>query len=141
VIFESKLDVAKARTKIEDCLRKALGYEVATFLRTDTEVGEVVRYTPFSVAALESAATYCVGFLSGPLSGEDVRRAMAFKTAIDDFHVNGSEIYWLCQVKQSESTFSNSAFEKALGIRATFRGMNTVRKLATKYPAPNSPRG
>jgi hypothetical protein len=39
-------------------------------------------------------------------------------------------------VRQSESTFSNAAFEKAVGVRATFRGVNTVRKMAAKYAPP-----
>jgi uncharacterized protein (DUF1697 family) len=55
------------------------------------------------------------------------------RTSIDDFHVNGREMYWLCRKKQSESTFSNARFEKALGGRATFRGVNTIVKLAAKY--------
>jgi hypothetical protein len=29
--------------------------------------------------------------------------------------------------------FSNAVFEKTLGIRATFRGLNTVRKMAARY--------
>jgi hypothetical protein len=36
--------------------------------------------------------------------------------------------------EQSESKFSNAVFEKALGLRATFRNMKTVRRLAAKYP-------
>ena len=58
---------------------------------------------------------------------------MALKTDIDDFHVNGREVYWLCRKKQSESTFSNVRFEKLIKASVTFRGVNTVAKLATKY--------
>jgi hypothetical protein len=58
---------------------------------------------------------------------------MALRTDIDDFHVNGREVYWLCKKKQSDSKFSNVRFEKALQIRATFRGVSTVTKLAGKY--------
>jgi hypothetical protein len=38
----------------------------------------------------------------------------------------------VCRKKQSESTFSNNAFEKALKLGPTFRGMNTIKKLAAK---------
>jgi len=134
VIFESNLNVTEIRPKIEGCLHKALGYEVSTFVRTDAEVGRIACHQAFSEAAISSAATFCVGFLGAPLSAEATRRAMAFKTSDDDFRVHGSEFYWLGRLKQSESIFSNSVFEKALGIRATFRGMNTIRKLAAKYP-------
>ena len=40
---------------------------------------------------------------------------MALKTDIDDFHVQGREVYWLCRVKQSDSKFSNVVLEKTLG--------------------------
>ena len=58
---------------------------------------------------------------------------MGLKTPIDDFHVHGREIYWLCAEKQSASTFSNAKLERLLKLPATFRGMNTVVKLAAKH--------
>jgi len=138
VIFETSLKpVADLQTKIQDCLHKALGYQVATFLRTDAEVAAIARSTPFPDAAIASAAAFCVGFLDAPLTTDAERRAMTFRTAVDDFRVHGSELYWLCQLKQSESTFSNVLFEKTLGLRATFRGMSTIRKLAATYPPLN----
>jgi hypothetical protein len=53
---------------------------------------------------------------------------------VDDFRVRGAEIYWLAKVGQAGSEFTNARMEKALGVRATFRGMNTVQRLAAKYP-------
>jgi uncharacterized protein (DUF1697 family) len=58
---------------------------------------------------------------------------MAMKTAIDDFATHEREIYWLCLKKQSESTFSNVVLEKTLSRQATFRGANTVQKMAARY--------
>ena len=136
---------ASLQAKIERRLREVLGYEVATFLRTDAEVAEVASYRPFPEPILASAAALNVGFLAKPLSAEAARILGRFETAIDTFHLHGRELIWLCRKKQSESTFSNVALERALGIRATFRGMNTVRKLAERYPplvtaAPPPPR-
>jgi hypothetical protein len=59
---------------------------------------------------------------------------MALKTEIDDFHVHGREVYWLCKKRQGESTFSNLRFEKFVKARTTFRGVNTIARLAAKYP-------
>ena len=129
---------ASLQAKIERRLREVLGYEVATFLRTDAEVAEVASYRPFPEPILASAAALNVGFLAKPLSAEAARILGRFETAIDTFHLHGRELIWLCRKKQSESTFSNVALERALGIRATFRGMNTVRKLAERYPPPVS---
>jgi uncharacterized protein (DUF1697 family) len=58
---------------------------------------------------------------------------MALKTAIDDFATHEREIYWLCRKKQSESAFSNAVLAKTLRRQATFRGANTVQKMAARY--------
>ena len=41
-------------------------------------------------------------------------------------------MYWLCKTQQHESKFSNVRFEKATGAKVTFRGINTVARLAAK---------
>jgi uncharacterized protein (DUF1697 family) len=134
VIFSSRSkDLAALEKKIEARLRASLGYEVATFVRTGAEVAAIARYPAFSAARLEQAGAFCVGFLSAPLDAAASRALMAFKTDVDDFHSSGREVYWLCQTRQSESTFSNVSMERALKIRATFRGINTVARLAAKH--------
>ncbi|MGA9121526.1 MAG: DUF1697 domain-containing protein [Bacteroidota bacterium] len=138
VIFRSGEEAeSQLQKEIEASLGKTLGFTVATFLRSDEEVAEVARYKPFRGTVLQSAQALNIGFLAAPLGRKDGKTLMQFKTTIDDFHIHGREIYWLCQKKQSESTFSNVSFEKALGIRATFRGINTIQKLAQKYPPLN----
>ena len=84
-------------------------------------------------AALAAAGALNVAFLAAALSPDDEQTLMTLKTTIDDFHVNGREVYWLCQTKQSESTFSNTVFERTLRKQTTLRGINTVRKLAAQY--------
>lgn len=134
VIFEAKSkDVDTLQRKIEAHLHKSLGYEVATFVRTAAEVSAVAQYKPFTEAALKAAGALNVAFLAAPLSDEMHKVLRGFKTDIDDFHVHAREIYWLCKKKQSESTFSNVRLEKALKIKTTFRGMNTVIRLAAKF--------
>ncbi len=123
--------------KIEKRLREALGYEVKTFLRTPAEVAAIARYRPFAEAELRSAAALNVAFLGEPLTVAGVSALMALETELDAFHVHGREVYWLCRVKQSGSKFSNALFERAIRVRATFRGMNTVARLAAKFaPLP-----
>ena len=134
VIFESSSENSKSlETRIENKLRDALGYEVVTFLRTDAELAEVADYKPFRKPDLEAAAALNVAFLKEPLDDASMKKLMSLKTDIDDFHVHGREIYWLCRKKQSESMFSNAALEKALGVKSTLRGVNTIQKMAAKY--------
>ena len=137
VIFDSKArDMAALERRIEAHLQESLGYEVKTFVRSDAEIAAIARYQPFKEALMKSAVALNVAFLVEPLSAQAQQTLLSrFRTEIDDFHVHGREIYWLCRKKQSESEFSNAVLEKALKLRATFRGMNSIAKLAVKYPA------
>ncbi len=136
VIFSARqADSAALEKKIETRLRASLGYEVATFIRTDAEVAAVATHQAFKASLVKGAGAFCVGFLNAPLDAAATRVLMAFKTDVDDFHTNGREVYWLCKVGQSDSKFNNARFEKALKIRCTFRGINTIMRLTDKYPA------
>ena len=119
--------------RVEKHLLASLGYEVKAFIRTGHDVGAIAHYRPFKESLIRSAGAFCVGFLSEPLQAGAKKSLMALTSEIDDFHVNGREVYWLCKKKQSESKFSNAVFEKTTGARVTFRGMNTIVKLAAKY--------
>ena len=134
VIFESRVkDAVKTERTIEAALGEALGYEVATFVRTLDELAAVAAREPFPRLRLDDAAAFIVGFLRAPLDPAARDRLMALRTDIDDFHVDPREIYWLCRHKQSESTFSNAVFEKRVGVKTTFRNTTTIRKMAAKY--------
>ncbi|MFN7956752.1 MAG: DUF1697 domain-containing protein [Holophagaceae bacterium] len=124
---------AALRKRIEGHLAKALGYEVATFLRSERELAALVRGCPFSPAEVAAARALNVAFLQEPLTGEGLARLQTLSTEVDALSAKGREVWWLCQAKQSESTFSNAAFEKATGVKATFRGFNTLQRLADKH--------
>ena len=68
-----------------------------------------------------------------PLDDVLVQKLMLHQTDIDDFRVRGREVYWLCRKKQSESSFSNAVLEKTTGRPSTFRGMNTLKKMAARF--------
>ncbi|MFI5207307.1 MAG: DUF1697 domain-containing protein [Gemmatimonadales bacterium] len=133
VVFASrKGSVAALETRIEQCLEKALGYEVSTFIRDDTEIASVAEYEPFAPKLMARAKRLYVGFLKEPLSAAQRKKVLAWKSDVEDFHVNEREVYWLSRVGQSESKFNNAVFERAV-TRATWRGMKTVRNLVEKY--------
>lgn len=134
VVFETAAGDARAlERRIEERLREALGYEVATFIRSGAELAEIANHKPFRQADLDAAAALNIAFLAEGLDEESERKLMRLRTEIDDFHARGREVYWLCRKKQSESTFSNAVLERALGVRSTMRGAGTVQKMAAKY--------
>ncbi|MGP8247491.1 MAG: DUF1697 domain-containing protein [Bryobacteraceae bacterium] len=128
VIFEAKsAKAADLEGKIAGRLEAALGYPVATFLRTESELASIHGHQPFA------AATPNIGFLAGPIGARAQGALMALATPTDDFHVHGREIYWLCRSRQSESTVTNIRVERAIQAKITFRGAGTVARLAAKY--------
>ena len=133
VIFDTRAsDLAALERRIESHLHTGFGFEIHTFIRTADELTAIAAHAAFPAAAVADAATFVVGFLANVPDATALRAVSRFETDADRFHVNDRELYWLSRLKQSESTFSNAAFEKALRLRATFRGMPTLRKLLAK---------
>ncbi|HZB45579.1 MAG TPA: DUF1697 domain-containing protein [Pyrinomonadaceae bacterium] len=135
VIFDSASANAKAlEKKIGGSLREALGYEVATFLRSTGELLKVARHKPFAAAELEREGNVLyVAFLADRPGEEAARKLLSYANEVDDFHVSGREVYWLRRTKVGESKFSGALLERTLGAQATVRNSTTVRKLAAKY--------
>jgi uncharacterized protein (DUF1697 family) len=134
VVFESRARAATLEHTIENRLTDALGYQVVAFVRTDVELAAVANHVAFPAQAVARAAALNVGFVREPMGLAAAAALTRLETPLDRFHVQGREVYWLCRVRQNESTFSNAVFERALGIRATFRGISTVTRLSAKYP-------
>jgi uncharacterized protein (DUF1697 family) len=135
VIFDvapSTKTAALERT-IESMLEDALGYEVATFIRTSAELVAAAEHEPFLPKALKASLRFNVAFVKQPLDAAAVKSITALATAVEDFHVRGREIYWLSRVMQSDSKVSNAVFEKTLRQPSTVRGISSVRKMAEKY--------
>jgi len=134
VIFETNSkDIVKLENTIEKKLKDELGFEVATFIRSDSELAAIANYKPFPKSKMDSATALNVAFISEPLDAKSKKLLMSLKTDIDDFHVHGREVYWLCLKKQSDSKFSNAVLEKTLGVKSTLRGIKTIKKMADKY--------
>jgi uncharacterized protein (DUF1697 family) len=134
VIFDSKSKNTKAlESRIAQSLEANLGYPVTTFIRSVSELAEVARYKPFDDCEAAGNVLY-IGFVADNPPEESNQRLLAFKTQVDDFHIYGREVYWLCRKKLGESAFPGGAkFEKTLGMPATLRNANTVVKIALKY--------
>ncbi len=137
VIFEAPMEDTRAlESRIEGHLRNALGYDVATFIRSPSELADIASYQPLAASEPDAAGhPLYIAFAAAPPSHEAQQRLMAHRNEIDDFHIHGRAIYWSCRKKISESAFSGALLEKIIKMPATMRNSTTVRKLAAKYPA------
>jgi uncharacterized protein (DUF1697 family) len=135
VIFETPVQDGRAlEQQIEAHLRQALGYEVATFIRTPAELAAVVALDPFRGMETDGNTLY-IGFLQAQPSDDARQKLLVLQTPLDEFRVDGRELYWLCRTSISQSAVSGAKIERALGMPTTLRNVTTVRKLARKYPA------
>jgi uncharacterized protein (DUF1697 family) len=127
-----KWSVSALERRIEKQLQITLGHEVVTFIRNGAEVAAIAGHEPFSAKQIARAKSFSVGLVREPLSAAQKKKVLALSTDLEDFHVHGREVYWLSRVGYADSKFNNAVFER-LVTRATWRGMNTVRKLTDKY--------
>ena len=135
VIFDAKSSKTTAlESKIEKYLETALGYEVTTFVRSTKELTTIAEYQAFDEKELTAEGnTLFVAFLSDWPSKEATKTILAQNSDIDGLHVNERELYWLYRRKNGESKLYGPILEKSLGLRATVRNVNTIKRIAKKY--------
>lgn len=140
VIFESDAKPAAALEEtIEKALKRALGYEVATFLRTDAEVASIAGHNAFSRQPSREGDTTYITFLKQAPDAAAHKRILALSNDADVLHLHLSELYWLRRGGLLDSTISTKEFGQAFGKQSTtVRNINTVRRLTAKYPPPQT---
>ena len=136
VIFDSPAtDAAVVEQRIEEHLHVALGYEAPTFIRTRSQLASVVSHRPFAAEQVEATGhSLHIGFLRNVPSKEAGRKLLSLRSKMDDFHVDGRELYWLCRGKVTDSVVSWPVVAKTIGIASTMRNLTTLQKLAEAHP-------
>lgn len=132
VIFETSLRSSdKVESLIEANLKKGLGYDVSTFIRTQKELADVVSQSPFALPGDKTDGfSIQVQFFKQPLPKKLAAQISKIKTPADRFAAVGRELYWRVTGRMSDSTVWASPEMKALSLpRGTVRNMNTVLKL------------
>ncbi len=132
VIFRSRsANTATLEKKAEQALEKSLGFDVTTMIRSTAELAAIVGFDAFPGSA--PASTLYVGLLKSAPDDAATAKVAALSRSTDEFRVHGRELYWVCHVRTMQSVASGALLEKTVGVRATFRNVTTLRKLAAKY--------
>jgi uncharacterized protein (DUF1697 family) len=136
VIFETdETDSAKLEQRIERALRDALGYDAATFLRTNAELADIAAYTPFPDAESQENDSQLIVFLRAAPDADVRRRIQKLSNDQDLLHLHQRELYWLRRGSLMDSTIATKQFDAAFDrAPTTTRNANTIRRLAAKYP-------
>jgi uncharacterized protein (DUF1697 family) len=130
-------DTTGSRESIEATMQQALeaefGFECTTFVRTATEVRNVVDARPFTLAAGD---THFVTFLKKAPSTGDASGLEALSNDFDTLVVQGAEVHWRMRGRSTDSHLSRRDWEKVLGpLSSTSRNMTMLTKLAAKLDA------
>ena len=127
VVFETRsTDRGKLEAKIEEHLRARLGYDVATFIRTLDELEQIGQF------ARDDGVTLYVALTREQPTKAAVQKLSSYNNDIDELVVHGREVYWYARKKMSESRFTGALLEKAIGMPATLRNVNTIHRIVAK---------
>jgi uncharacterized protein (DUF1697 family) len=133
VIFTTtKRNIKMLEKRIEKRLREVLGYEVRTFIRTESELSKIASYQPFPQSKLDPTASINIIFLANRLDRRSEERLRELQTKTDTFQVYERDIYWLRRRKENGGPFSTVPLERIFGRAFTVRGADTVKKIVLK---------
>jgi uncharacterized protein (DUF1697 family) len=135
VIFSTlETDASALERRIETKLQQALGYAVATFVRSIDAVQGIARHQPFPPdrPGDEKSTVYVILLVRVPTPAAR-RQLAAFESDTDAFAVKGREIYWHRRGSLLESPFSGARLGGTDDTSATMRNRNTLVRLAAKY--------
>lgn len=136
VLFRSPLRSApKIASSIELAIAPLLGFRSEVFVRGANELAQIAARADSLNKRLLAPGECNVAFLNQTLSADQTAAIQTVASDIDQFEVDGYEVYWLCRVKQSESKFSNAVLERKLKLKATFRRASMLGTLSARLNA------
>lgn len=133
VLFESAEDADALRERIEHEIEKVFSISVTVIIRTSEELKQIIENCPFSeemlleVQASTQVETFYVSMLLDSPSQERIEQLKAFASEIDEYHVQGREIYLLLREGVRNSKLANQLSK--LNVPSTVRNWKTMNKL------------
>jgi uncharacterized protein (DUF1697 family) len=126
---------ANVQARVEAGLEEALGYDVATFLRSATEVAAIAARDPFDAKAIKASKGKPQVVLLGRKPSAKGKKALEEIAPDGDLMVvEGRELHWLPSVGLSETGLDTKVLDAALG-KGTTRTAGTIEAIAAKYCA------
>lgn len=127
VLFDAGPGVGRIRAALEE----GLGYEVAVYLRSATEMNRIATAPPFPDVEVAKPASLLVTFFDGVVPAG----VEAASNEVDVLRADGRELYWLAGNGVAGTTLDWRPIEQLLPDPGTNRNITTVRALATRVSA------
>ena len=131
VIFEtSNKNKSNIKTLIEEAIEKKYKFYVPVELRTNREIGNIIKNSPFgNVDLAEDGTKVLVTFLGAKPGKDKVSTVLGYVILPEKLVVKGKEVYLYCPNGYGKSKLSNTFLENKLGVEATTRNWKSVHKL------------
>jgi uncharacterized protein (DUF1697 family) len=128
VLFESQEEVEPLRRRIEDEIKTVFGLSITVILRTTKELERIIANCPFAADSLSEGESIQVSALTEALSQKQIDILSDDKSKVDEYQINGQEIYFLFHQSILDSKLAKNL--QKLGSSVTSRNWNTIIKLA-----------
>jgi uncharacterized protein (DUF1697 family) len=129
VVFAAGRSSAHWAQRLAQALEGEARLPVSVIVRSAADMARIVAANLFLKEKGIDAARLHVTFLEKVPEKTAIKALDALPSGTDRFVHAGEEIYVYCPNGYGNTKLSNTAFEKALGVRATTRNWNTVNKL------------
>jgi uncharacterized protein (DUF1697 family) len=127
VVFDCKeQDPAALGRGIEAEIARSFGLALRVLLRDREQFEEIIQSNPFVNQRNEDPEKLHVTFLYEAPSEPALNHLIVPTGSVDEFWVDGREIYLFCPNGYGRTKFSNTFFEKRLDVAATTRNWKTV---------------
>jgi uncharacterized protein (DUF1697 family) len=114
---------------IAERIASEFAMDVKVVIRTGSELADVIKRSPLP-GGPENPSRFFVAFLAAAPSPEAVAALESLSFDPDQLWISGAEAFLWCPVGAADTKLTNNFLEKRLGVTATSRNWNTVRKLA-----------
>lgn len=133
VVFSAGGSRAALEGAIGAAVERDVGFEVTTFVRSVSELREIVARQPFERV---SGDTYFVTFLAGRPTPSQRNDLESLSNDFDTLLADAREVHWLMRGKSTDSRLVKRQWEQILGMNSsTSRNMTMLTKLLDKVEA------
>ncbi len=133
VIFDcGRAATVKLTARVEEKLRKSLGFSINVIVRTHQELERIIDNNPLVGRAGIAQDKLHVTFLLDTPDASVASKLDIKPDGDEKFVVFGKEVYLYCPNGYARTKLNNAAFETKLNTVATTRNWKTVNKIVLK---------
>ncbi len=133
VIFEAEGEnLGEIKEKIEGKLQEILGYKVSVFIRTISQLKELIKIEPFKGQSTEGSSFLVTLVASDSTKIPEELPMTIPKSTAKVISAKGTEIFSVTH-GGGEGALPNPFIESKLKVKATTRNMNIIREIVEKF--------